>query len=301
MRAALSLVSAVTAPARKFDEGAPVLAAINEDAFGVFPDPRVPLAAWVLDGVTGLNDRALLPGPSDAAWFVQQVQEILPALLINELERPVPALVRALAARVALAWLDERGAAGGETPAASFAMVRVLDDEIEITRLGDCSVLVERRNGCVEVLRNSALERLEAHILRAIIELRNDGMDDLAQIQARMLPALREQRTGRNHAGGYGVLAPEQECLDMLRIERVPAAAVHRILLASDGYYRMVDVYGSLRDAELIQRTEDHGAEAVLEKLRAIEEADPNGARYPRLKRSDDATAVLLKVEHASP
>jgi hypothetical protein len=300
MRPALSLVSAVTAPARTFDPGASGPTAINEDAFGVYPDPGIPLAAWVLDGVTGLNDRLLLPGPSDAAWFVQQVQEILPALLVNELERPVPALVRALAARIALAWLDEGGADGGETPAASFAMVRILDDELEITRLGDCSVLVERRNGCVEVLRNSALERLEAHVLRAIIELRNEGMDDLARIQTRMLPALREQRTGRNHAGGYGVLAPEQECLDMLRIERVPAAAVRRILLASDGYYRLVDVYGSLRDAELIQRTEEQGAQAVLETLRAIEEADPNGARYPRLKRSDDATAVLLRVEPAT-
>jgi protein phosphatase 2C-like protein len=289
MRPVFSLLSAVTAPAQ----------AVNEDAYGVYPDRESPCAVWVLDGVTGLNDRALLPGPTDAAWFVAQVQEILPALLSHEVERPIPALVRALAARQAEAWLDTRGADDSETPAASFAMVRMLDDEIEITRLGDCSVLVERQNGFVDVLRNAALERLELKIKQTIVELRVNGLEDLAEIQSRLLPALRAQRLRRNHAGGYGVLAPEPECLDLLRIERMPAAGVRRILLVSDGFYRLVDVYGTLRDAELIRRTEEQGADGLLAELRAIEAADPNGARYPRLKLGDDATAVLLRVADA--
>jgi hypothetical protein len=151
MRPVFSMLSAVTAPAQT----------VNEDAYGVYPDHEAPSAVWVLDGVTGLNERALLPGPTDAAWFVAQVQEILPALLSQEIERPMPALVRALSARQAEAWLDLSGAEGSETPAASFAMVRLVGDEIEITRLGDCSVLVERQLGFIEVLRIAALERLE--------------------------------------------------------------------------------------------------------------------------------------------
>lgn len=290
MQPTFSLLSAVTAPALT----------VNEDAYGVYPDRESPCAVWVLDGVTGLNDRALLPGPTDAAWFVAQVQEILPALLSHEVDRPIPALVRALvralAARQAEAWLDTSVASDAETPAASFAMVRLIDDEIEITRLGDCSVLVERQHGFIDVLRNAALERLESTIKQTIVELRMNGLEDLAEIQSKLLPALRAQRLRRNHPGGYGVLAPETECLEMLRIERVPAAAVRRILLVSDGFYRLVDVYGMLRDAELIQRTEEQGAEGLLAELRSIEAADPNGARYPRLKPGDDATAVLLRV-----
>jgi hypothetical protein len=286
MRPTFSLLSAVTAPAQS----------VNEDAYGVYPDHEAPCAVWVLDGVTGLNDRALLPGPTDAAWFVAQVQEILPSLLSKEVDRPIPALVRALAARQTEAWLDEQGPEGFETPAASFAMVRLIDDEIEITRLGDCSVLVERQHGFIDVLRNAALERLELKIKQTLVELRLAGLEDLAEIQGRLLPALRAQRLRRNHPGGYGVLAPEPECLDMLRIERVPAAAVRRILLVSDGFYRLVDVYGALRDAELIQRAEEQGADGLLRELRTIEATDPNGARYPRLKPVDDATAVLLRV-----
>lgn len=288
MRSAFRLLSAVTAPG----------ATINEDAFGIHPDAARPSAVWVLDGVTGLNEGPLLPGPTDAAWFVAQVQELLPALLAQEVERPVSALVRALSARQAEAWLDSRGVCeDSETPAASFALARLLGDEIEITRLGDCSVLIERHNGSVEVLRNLALERLEAQLKHMILELRLSGKDDPETIRTELLPALRAQRSRRNAPSGYGVLAPEQECLDMLMVERVPASAVRRILLASDGYYRLVDVYGAFGDAELIEHTELQGAEQLLGRLREIEQSDPEARRYPRLKASDDATAVLLRVE----
>src|SRR5262245_48609236 len=117
MISALTLLSAVTAPG----------ATINEDAYGLWPTPMVPRAAWVLDGVTGINDRALLPGPSDAAWFVAQVQDALPALLSDRPERPIDDLVsgiaRELEMRQSRAWLDARGADGRETPAASFALI----------------------------------------------------------------------------------------------------------------------------------------------------------------------------------
>src|SRR4029453_723857 len=96
---------------------------VNEDGYGSWP-AKAPRAAWVLDGVTGINDRALLPGPTDAAWFVAQVQEALPALLSAAPDMPavdlVGALVDELERRQSAAWLDARGADGRETPAASF-------------------------------------------------------------------------------------------------------------------------------------------------------------------------------------
>src|SRR5688572_22578116 len=123
MAMTFSVLSAATAPGSR----------INEDAYGVWPDLVACRAAWVLDGVTGLNDRALLPGPSDAAWFVAQVQELLPGLLAEQPAAPAAALISTLAARLearqAAAWLDARGADGRETPAASFTLVRMMEDE----------------------------------------------------------------------------------------------------------------------------------------------------------------------------
>ena len=284
-----TLHSAATAPGGK----------TNEDAYGVWPNGRAPRAAWVLDGVTGINDRALLPGPTDAAWFVAQAQETLPALLAATNDRPAPDLIAqlsdALGARQDAAWLSPDGAAGHETPAASFVLCRQLGATIEIARLGDCLVLLEWMDGHIQLLDDPALAAIEADLRVRILHLRAKGVADPAATLTAMMPVLRDIRRRRNVAGGYGVLTADRSCLDLLQADRFPAAELRSILLVSDGYYRLVDVYGAMPDAELLRRTCESGAEKMLAELRAIEAADPQGALHPRLKMADDATALLLR------
>lgn len=110
------------------------------------------------------------------------------------------------------------------------------------------------------------------------------------------MPKLRAQRLRRNLPDGYGVLAAEQSCVAMVHVDRRPARDVRRVLLASDGYYRLVDHYGARNDAELVRETDRQGADALLKQLRAIEAADSLGTAYPRLKMRDDATALLIGV-----
>ena len=275
-------------------------AKVNEDGHGCWPE-TAPCAAWVLDGVTGINDRALLPGPTDAAWFVAQVQEALPTLLSTSPDMPaadlVGALVEQLERRQSAAWLDARGADGRETPAASFALVRLIGSEIEVLRLGDCLVLLEASDGTVTVMDHPVLATIEAETRDALLALRARGVTDPKQAFTAMMPRLRAERLRRNTPDGYGVLAAERSCLPMLHLDRIPAHTLRRVLLVSDGYYRLVDHYGAASDAELVRRTEELGADAMLEQLRAIEAADPMATRYPRLKIADDATALLIGVD----
>ena len=44
---------------------------VNEDAWGMVGNNEDVEAAWVLDGVTGINTHNYLPGQTDAAWFVK--------------------------------------------------------------------------------------------------------------------------------------------------------------------------------------------------------------------------------------
>ena len=284
-------LSAATQPGTKF----------NEDGYGVWP-AEAPRAAWVLDGVTGINDRALLPGPTDAAWFVAQVQEALPTLLSQAPDRPaadlVGALVSELERRQSSAWLAARGADGRETPAASFALVRLIGSEIEVLRLGDCLVLLEAADGGVTVMDHPVLAAIEAETRNALLTLRAQGVTDPKQMFTAMMPRLRTERRRRNIPDGYGVLAAEHSCVPMIHLDRMPAHALRRILLVSDGYYRLVDHYNAATDAELVRRTAELGAGAMLQQLRAIEAADPMATQFPRLKIADDATALLLGVDH---
>ena len=291
MISSFSPLSAATQPGTK----------VNEDGYGCWP-AEAPHAAWVLDGVTGINDRALLPGPTDAAWFVAQVQEVLPALLSSARDMPaadlVGALVDELERRQSAAWLDARGADGRETPAASFALVRLIGSDIEVLRLGDCLVLLEAADGTVTVMDHPVLAAIEAETRGALLALRAQGITDPKQAFAAMLPQLRAQRLRRNLPDGYGVLAAERSCVPMIHLDRIPARTLRRILLVSDGYYRLVDHYGAASDAELVHRTVELGADAMLQQLRVIETADPMATQYPRLKIADDATALLIAVDH---
>jgi len=290
MISAFTLLSAATAPGSK----------INEDAYGLWPTRDAPRAAWVLDGVTGINDRPLLPGPSDAAWFVAQAQEALPALLSDAPDIPAQDLISALARdldrRQSASWLDARAVGGREMPAASFALVRLLGEDVEVTRLGDCLVLLEFKDGTVRVMEHPVLTQIETETRRAILELRAVGITDPQEIRERMMPKLRAQRRRRNLPDGYGVLAAEQSCVSMMHVDRMPTNALRRVLLTSDGYYRLVDHYDARNDAELVRETDRQGAVALLKQLRAIEAADPLGVTYPRLKICDDATALLIGV-----
>jgi Protein phosphatase 2C len=274
-------------------------AKFNEDGYGYW-SAAAPRAAWVLDGVTGINDRALLPGPTDAAWFVAQVQEALPVLLSKGQDMPaadlVGELVDELERRQSAAWLDARGADGRETPAASFALVRLIGSEIEILRLGDCLVLLEATNGAVTVMDHPVLAAIEAETRDALLALRAQGITEPKQAFTAMMPRLRAERQRRNLPDGYGVLAAERSCIPMLHVDRMPARTLRRILLVSDGYYRLVDHYNATSDADLVRRTEDLGANTMLRQLRAIEAGDPLATQYPRLKIADDATALLIGV-----
>ncbi|HEV8389144.1 MAG TPA: protein phosphatase 2C domain-containing protein [Dongiaceae bacterium] len=276
----------------------------NEDAYGLWPSRDAPRAAWVLDGVTGINDRALLPGPSDAAWFVAQVQDALPALLSQSPNMPVAdligALVRELDRRQSASWLDPRGADGRETPAASFALIRLLGSEIEILRLGDCLILLEATDGTVTVMDHPVLALIETDTRRALLDLRARGVTDPKKAFETMMPKLRAQRRRRNLPDGYGVLAAEQSCISVMHVDRMSARGLRRVLLASDGYYRLVDHYGAMSDAELVEETSRRGPDTLLKQLRAIEAADPAAVTYPRLKIRDDATALLIGVGEAN-
>jgi hypothetical protein len=69
------------------------------------------------------------------------------------------------------------------------------------------------------------------------------------------------------------------------------------ILLASDGFSALVDLYGQMNAKDLVEAALASGLEPLARKAREIEnEVDPDGKLYPRFKVSDDATALLFKA-----
>jgi hypothetical protein len=110
------------------------------------------------------------------------------------------------------------------------------------------------------------------------------------------LAALRIARNTVNSERGGWLFGPDAAATEKARSLHIAASPGTTILLASDGFLALVSDYERYDAASLMEAAERNGLEALGRELRAIEEGDPEGRRYPRFKKSDDATALLLRL-----
>ena len=100
-------------------------------------------------------------------------------------------------------------------------------------------------------------------------------------------------RSKRNQPGGYSILEADRAALNIP--EFFDLEDVEAILLNTDGFYRAVDHYDLHSNESLVSAClAPGGVTNVLHALRAVEAADASCEKYPRFKKSDDATAVML-------
>jgi hypothetical protein len=77
----------------------------------------------------------------------------------------------------------------------------------------------------------------------------------------------------------------------------VPCPDETTILLTSDGFSALVDLYEAVDAGTLMERALTEGLDALAREARRIEtEVDPAGRLYPRFKESDDTTALLVRA-----
>jgi hypothetical protein len=72
----------------------------------------------------------------------------------------------------------------------------------------------------------------------------------------------------------------------------VPPDGLCGIALLSDGATRITEVYRLIGWPDLVAVIRDEGPAGLIRRVRAAEDSDPDGARWPRSKARDDATAV---------
>ncbi len=266
-------------------------AAVNEDLYGVIDG-----AAWILDGATGIADQRVLPGPSDARWLVEEVDTALREEACSS-AAPSSVLHRVAGRTIAAFSRDalRRDAPVMDMPCAAFAMVRVRGDDIELSNLGDCLIIRRRPGGAISCFGTSKVTALDESLRQEVIRLQRQGVRH-EEIWQRVLPLTRRNRSLMNRPDGYWTLSVSELGIDHVEVETFPAAEVDSLLLLTDGFYRLVDVYGRYTYATLFEAAHHAGLAALCAELRAIEAEDADCRRYPRLKVRDDATAVLITI-----
>jgi hypothetical protein len=77
----------------------------------------------------------------------------------------------------------------------------------------------------------------------------------------------------------------------------IPVAGLRGVALLSDGATRIADRYCVLTWPDVIKVVRDQGPAALIQQVRAAEDADPDCQRWPRNKARDDATVVYWRPD----
>lgn len=249
----------------------------------------------VFDGSTGLGD-PLLPGPSDAHWIAHFGARRLAAHMREG--APLREALRRAAADAEHSYQGLRRRAPEaryEWPFAALMAVCPAAGMLDAMWLGDCAALLRAPDGSVRMIGDTLAARASERARAAAVS----GGDAPAGpgIRARFLPALRVARNQVNTAKGGWLFGPDPACASHAASACATAAPGTLVLLATDGFLALVSDYGRYTPATLMEAASAKGLAALGRELRAIEAGDPQGTTYPRFKASDDATAVLLRID----
>jgi Protein phosphatase 2C len=262
----------------------------NEDAFG--HDAQ---AAVVIDGATPLGD-SLMPGPSDAAWIAQFGARRLLAHLRDGMS--ARKALRAALADTQKSFEALRRAPVEEmwqTPCASMMLAVPGESGVELLWFGDCAALIKQGDAAVTVV-GETMDKRAAEAQRAQALAKEKNLSPAAGFSRQEF--IGTLRAGRNriNSGNSWLFSPDVKAASHVSRRVVKAASGSTLLLASDGFLALASDYGAYSADSLMAAAMDKGLGALGEELRAIEAGDAGGDKFPRFKKSDDATALLLKV-----
>lgn len=266
----------------------------NEDICGASGD-----WAWVIDTSIFPGTAPIMHAKSDAAWLAGFADERL-SNLAPHAEDGVALLRHVMEeARTAFMAVASRERHDFVTwPLGAMTLVRHRGSVLDVWTFGDTTAYIRQSNGTVLTLGDAPGLR-DAESARAAELMQKAGSRPTAILDEPVFLAWLGDIRERHRKSGNppALLSFDPRAADRLRHEMAPCEDGTVILLASDGFSALVDLYRAVDAKALMEAAIGSGLEPLAQKARDIETgADPDGKLYPRFKVSDDTTAILLRV-----
>ncbi|MDP8917265.1 MAG: hypothetical protein M3O00_00065 [Pseudomonadota bacterium] len=263
---------------------------VNEDGIGLHGS-----FAWVIDGATGMSDEQLTSGGSDAAWLAGLIGE---RLLDLSGDRSLDAVLSRLEADIRSAFDEATAHVPGiddhHAPSACLGLIGAQmeqngDVAIKGRFLGDVIALVPSETGIVRWTDERA-KPFERKTLAALGAQEHEP----GQVPEAVRRQILENRTKLNQPDGYWVVNPRRPWSGReLRFE-ASVRPGEPIVLATDGFMRLVDVFEAYSDSSLHAQLAAGRGDSLMQELRERERGDLKAGAYPRVKTHDDATFLVI-------
>lgn len=241
---------------------------------------------FLIDGATGLFPEKITPGNTDAQFFAHELGKKL-------IENSSPSLKDKLFQSVHELSFYFPQEKKDFFPSATLAAYEIKNDTLEIFYLGDSPILVYTTKG-VEIFSDKQLAKNEQ---KAIFELNKNLAlgDSLTQATEKLKPLLKKNRQTKNTSAGYWIMDPTSHWKEHLNSKTFPLEQVKGLILASDGFYRLMDLFQKIPVKSALEELNTYGKIIqALDELRALENAPHSESQFPRLKKSDDASVLVV-------
>lgn len=226
----------------------------------------------VLDGVTPpAGDDGCVHG---VPWFTARLGGALTELSGSRRDMPLAEILAASIARTADAHRETCDLSHARTPQATIVLARWNSNTVEHLVLSDSTLLLESPEGAVRAVLDDRLDRVPREALRSVA-----SADAL-----------------RNAEGGFFTAAADPAVAAKAVTGRTPAAEVRALLALTDGAARWVEIFREGGWAECLALVRKNGAQELIDRVRALESADPDGLAFRRGKTSDDATVTYVEL-----
>lgn len=256
-------------------------------------DPAVPNEDWVaatsdfvvlLDGATERTETSCHHG---AAWYTRKLGAAIIASAAS-CSRPLEDVLADAIGEVAALHPECEPSHPGASPSAAAALVQFDSDVLRYAVLGDVTIVLDTADGVTAVSDQRVSQTALAE--RAVADSHPIGSAEKDDALVKMKHAELEVR---NTPGGYWIAAADPSVVSHAITGTVAASDVKRIAVLSDGAARWFDLFGFTSWWGALEVMRYSGPRAVIEQVRVAERRDPDGVRYRRNKRCDDATVVF--------
>lgn len=266
---------------------------LNEDAYGYKTHNTGALDLWVIDGASSVADKNYIDQQSgDVRWYVSTLNQYLK-------EHAKPSSTQKDTIFNSLAFLKrefDRKASNMPKyawPLAALSWIRISNNRITCLALGDCISLA--RCGQDTVNLDPYNNPQETVIKEEISALKEKGIVD---IKHHLLPLLRSRREEQHSAKSPDIMGFNPEAASNARTSNHDIQGQTKLMLMSDGFFRVVDPYALYKAPDLISASFDKGLEALYKELRNHE---AKTKERHTVKKADDATAIIAHITPSIP
>jgi hypothetical protein len=284
----------------------------NEDTFMIVEDDKVLIAA-VMDGATPLPSIVGTDGLRERkGWFAAQLAAIGIEKNYSRANSPVELLLKGnqQIADVLLsqgANPEEAVPLGLSNTQAVLVRIDKIKKTISVASIGDAACLIKDKNGGVELALPLDLTPEDNEALRFILEVSRQRKISVKEAMMKYPEKVNEILTrGRElcnkpDGSGVGVLDGRRSAELYIRSKDYSLNEVSEVIVLTDGLFLPNELIGAEPDwEEMVGIIEKVGIEGLYQEVLKRKNSDPDLNRYPRFKKHDDATGIVIEIDQRS-